>query len=245
MEYARVESDRDRGQPERGSIVGSSTKRPRPMRRGRFAVPLLIVMLTLSACGGVGDTLDEAVEAIDEDDTMAGDSDGGEADAPDDSDGPGFGEAIEVVVALTGAIQASYSTGDADTLFRVAGGCIPADVPTFGVNLQVLDASVEALGGGPGVTAAQVTGSVETDLAGGSVGTFELDDLEVRVFDPPGDLDTEQRYRGEGVLEITVHDAPAELTERRMNLTISGEGLSGDTDEIDLQVDLVWVMGCP
>lgn len=244
MKYLRVDRDRAKGQPERGSIVGRPTGPPPTTSRGRVAVALLVVIFVLSACGSIGDTLEEAADSVDEDDAVAADSDDGEADAPDPADGPGFGEAIEADVALTGATPVSYATGDADTLFVVAGGCIPAETPTFGVNLQVLDTTEEALGGGDGVTAAHVTGSVEADLAGGSTGTFDLEDLQVTVFDPPGDLAAGQEYRGQGVLDITVHDAPAELTERRMNLTISGEGLSGDAGEVDLQVDLVWVMGC-
>lgn len=246
MKYARVEGDHVIGQPATGSIVGRSKVRPLTTSRGRLAVAFFVVMLALSACGGGGngDPLEEAGDSIDEDGTVVGDSDEGEAGDPDVTDGPGFGEAIEADVELTGAIQASHGTGDPDTLFNVAGGCLPADTPTFGVNLQVLDTSQEALGGGPGVTAAQVTGSVEADLAGGSTGTFDLEDLQVTVFDPPGDLAAGQEYRGQGVLDITVHDAPAELTERRMDLTISGEGLSGDAGEVDLQVDLVWIMGC-
>lgn len=244
MKYRRGDGDRAKGQPARGSIVGRPTRRTPTRSRGRVAVALLVVMFVLSACGDAGDALEEAAASVDEDDTVAADSDDGEADAPDAADGPGFGEAIEADVALTGAIETSYGTGDADTLFRLAGGCMPGETPTFGVNLQVLDTTEEALGGGPGVTAAQVTGSVEADLAGGSTGTFDLEDLQVTVFDPPGDLAAGQEYRGEGVLDITVHDAPAELNERRMNLTISGEGLSGDAGEVDVEVNLVWVMGC-
>ena len=94
------------------------------------------------------------------------------------------------------------------------------------------------------MTAVSVTGPVEADLAGGSTGTFDLEDLAVTVFDPPGDIAAGQDYRGEGVLDITVHDAPAEHADRHMNLTITGEGLSGNAGEVDLEVDLVWVMGC-
>lgn len=243
MEYERVESDRVTGRQEAGSNFERSTRRPLSISRGRLAMALLAMMFALSACGSVGDALEEAADSVDEAEAVAGNGES-DADDPDATDGPGFNEAIEADVALTGATQASYGTGDADTLFRLAGGCIPADTPTFGVNLQVLDTSEEALGGGPGVTAVSVTGSVEADLAGGSTGTFDLEDLAVTVFDPPGDIAAGQEFRGEGVLDITVHDAPAEHAERRMNLTITGEGLSGDAGEVDLEVDLVWVMGC-
>jgi len=183
---------------------------------------LLAPVLVLAACGsdddgtGPGDAADRAT-------TAAADA-GGE---PGGDSGAGFGEAIEATVALSGAVEQTYTLDDGE--ITLGGGCRGT---RFGVQIQVRDAA------GPTVLDAQV--DVDEDLTGGVTGTFPADPVLVQVFG-----DEQITYRGAGEMTITTHDAADALNDRRIAFELEAPGLEGSDGTLDFGTTATWVMGCP
>ena len=114
-----------------------------------------------------------------------------------------------------------------------AGGCGGGQ---FGLALQVNDDTPQ--------TVAQLGLQIDEDLGGGATGTYDLEDLELNLFDWSDGL-TQTSYDGPGTLVVEVHEAPAELDDRRMLITVTGTGLEGEDGSLDVTAELDWVMGCP
>lgn len=188
---------------------------------------LAIAILALAACGGDDDDSDARPSVGDTQTADAGDS-------GDDSDGATFGQVLEGTIEVSGAVDETYAP-DATTQLVAAGGC---QGPAFTVQLQVNDTSIPQ-------TLVNAGSAVDADLSGGTTGTFEIADLKVEVFEP-GDLSQRRSFRGPATIEITDHEAPAELNDRRMTLSIAAEGLTTSGEPpLDFGADIVWVMGCP
>lgn len=202
---------------------------------------LLAVSLLVAGCGGDDDTADDADDAaaedvaddvaVDEEPAEDGD-DGAGADGGEAAAGAGFGSATGTL-AITGAVEETYEQGADGVTMTVAGGCSGSQ---FGLAVQINDATPQ--------TVAQLGLQIDQDLGGGTTGTFDVEDLELNVFDWSDGL-TQTGYDGSGTLDVQVHDAPAELNERRMVIVVTGQGLEGGDGAVDVTAELDWVMGCP
>lgn len=204
-----------------------------------------LLAVALAACGSTGDG-DDAVATGSTTGEPTGDevtSDEVPAEATDDADddgtaeadtaGAGFGAVTGGEVVLSGAIEQSWSHEGDGYSFIAAGGC---QGDQFGAQIQVNDEAPQ--------TVAQVLVGLDEDLSGGTTGSWETDDVRLVLIDWTDGMQ-QTSYDGEGTVEVSVHDAPAELGERRMALQVTATGLEGDEGSVDLDASVDWIMGCP
>ena len=217
--------------------------------RYRVLSSVAIAALVVAGCGGGDDELSfddfqDAVEGDDPDDDTDGNSsnDDGDDGSDDDGDeGPGFGGFESGEIVLTGAEEVTYAVGDPALGFVSGGGC---GGENYGLSVNVQNQEAQ-------VTMAQISVDIDEDMSGGRTGTFPAEEVSLIVI-PDGDMMSSRTYDGPGTLDVIEHDNAApdfDLNERRTVLSITGtlEASGADDEEgtVELDADLVWVMGCP
>ncbi|MDX1691381.1 MAG: hypothetical protein R3290_10195 [Acidimicrobiia bacterium] len=189
----------------------------------------LLLALVVSACGG--DDLGDVGGGDTAPTTALG---GGDDADGEGTTGPGFGQVVEGSIDLSGAVDAGYALPSDDFEFIVAGGC---QGDQFGVQIQIRQ---------DGQTLLNVGAGAEADLDGGELATLAIDRVRLTQFVQEDGSLRAVEYRGPGTLDITTHEAPNELNERRMGFTLTAPNLEGDDDQLlGFVADILWVMGCP
>lgn len=202
---------------------------------------LVVTALALTAsCGGDDelpfDDLDDLDDIVDETET-----DDGANDDDQSVDGPGFGNFESGQIVLTGAEEATYAVGDPALGFVSGGGC---GGENYGISVNVQNAEGQ-------FTMAQISAGIDEDMSGGRTGTFPVEEVSLLII-PDGDMSSSRTYEGPGTLDVIEHDNAApdfDLNERRTVLSITGtleaDGADDPPGTVELDADLVWIMGCP
>ncbi|MCB0967339.1 MAG: hypothetical protein KDB37_10930 [Ilumatobacter sp.] len=209
----------------------------------KWASMAIVAAIVVAGCGGDDDDvslddLDDAPASDEPSDQPSDDSDDG--DDTDGEEGPGFGGFVSGQIVVAGAEDVTYAVDDASLSWISGGGCSDG---RFGISVNVQEADTM-------LTAAQVDVSIDEDLSGGGTGSFETDELRFIII-PDGDMMAMRSYEGPGTFEVLEHDnaAPDFIpNDRRTTLRITGtlDATSPDTEgTVDLDAELVWVMGCP
>lgn len=212
---------------------------------------LVVAALALTAsCGGDDelpfddlDDLDDIVDESETNDTNDDANDDANSDDNDDqsADGPGFGNFESGEIVLTGAEEATYAVGDPALGFVSGGGC---GGENYGISVNVQNAEGQ-------FTMAQISADIDEDMSGGRTGTFPVEEVSLLMI-PDGDMAAARTYEGPGTLDVIEHDNAApdfDLNERRTVLSITGtleaNGADDEPGTVELDADLVWIMGCP
>lgn len=202
--------------------------------------------LVVTACGGDDDlSLDDIQDAVESDDESgdsgeSGSDESGDDDSGDAAEGPGFGNFESGAIVVSGAEDVTYSVGDSALGFISGGGC---GGENYGISVNVQDADAQ-------VTMAQISANIDEDMNGGRTGTFPVEEVSLMIV-PDGDMMAMRVYEGPGTMDVVEHDNAApdfDLNERRTVLSITGtlDGANPETEgTIELDADLVWIMGCP
>lgn len=216
--------------------------------RRRIFSTLTAAALVVTACGGDDDlSLDDIQDTVERDDESGDDSDSGESgsgddsdDSGDDGDGPGFGNFESGAIVVSGAEDVTYSVDDPALGFISGGGC---GGENYGISVNVQNADAQ-------VTMAQISANIDEDMNGGRTGTFPVEEVSLMIV-PDGDMMAMRSYEGPGTMDVVEHDNAApdfNLNERRTVLSITGtlEAANPETEgTVELDADLVWIMGCP
>ena len=207
---------------------------------------MVLAAFVLAGCGGGDDEssfddLEDAIESGDASDSDDGSDDGSEGDDDQNDTGPGFGEFESGTIVLTGDEQVTYDVADPALGFISGGGC---GGENYGLSVNVQDRAAQ-------VTMAQISAGIDEDMSGGRTGTFPVEDISLLIV-PDGDMMSSRSYSGPGTLDVIEHDNAAPdfvLNDRRTVLSITGtlEASGADDPEgtVELDADLVWIMGCP
>ena len=230
----------------------------RPPLRSTVSAVIAAALLVTAGCGGDDDNgatdLQPADIASDEtsgsdsndNDNDSNDSDSNDNDSNDnDNDnasdvGVGFGNFESGQIAVAGAEDVTYAVGDPALGFISSGGC---GGQNYGLSANVQNADAQ-------VTVAQVSVNLDEDMSGGRTGTFPAEEITLLIV-PDGDMMSARSYEGPGTLDVIEHDNAApdfDPNQRRTVLSLTGTlEPTGDTADgaVELDADLVWVMGCP